>query len=414
MSTAFEIDQQQQQIDALTAQIKQLQHQLQQEQQRRQELEHQLYETSIEPHIFTCPNDLCTMLRLFSDRIDDGFLLLDHRGYVITINHILASWLNISPAQMYQQHWFLLLTEHRCAFPSALIEQSLHDSQAHQRLEHYITTDGQTWTLDIQTMPLALSDTPMTVLIVHVINRTEQRLKQALLAQSERFAANETLAITMAHELNTPLQSIQNCLYLARRVTNAQLDDYLDTAEHEIERMSSIVHQLLHLYHPDSSKPALLQVNDQVERVLLFTGSILMRRGIRVRHELTPQLPTLWARADHITQALTNVILLLASSMQPGDTLLLRTWTGRHVSSRHDVLVIDVIDTAYAWRMHQQRIATPSAAQTLIEQEQFQLGLTVSQHIIYQNSGQITSQAIDNSSLVVSLSLPLDNTMPNP
>ena len=81
--------------------------------------------------------------------------------------------------------------------------------------------------------------------------RTEARLRAALaslqwqtdaLVRAEKLAAMGRLASTVAHEINNPLESVTNLLYLAR--TSDTLDDttrsYLALAEEELARLANI------------------------------------------------------------------------------------------------------------------------------------------------------------------------------
>ncbi|MBP1694781.1 MAG: putative two-component hybrid sensor and regulator, partial [Chloroflexi bacterium] len=79
----------------------------------------------------------------------------------------------------------------------------------------------------------------------------EQAARQQLV-QTEKFAAMGRMLGSVAHELNNPLQTIQNCLYLTRLDTPADspIQEYLDMAFSETNRLSSLVAQLRELYRP--------------------------------------------------------------------------------------------------------------------------------------------------------------------
>ena len=85
---------------------------------------------------------------------------------------------------------------------------------------------------------------------------SERRQQQALLV-SEKLAAAGRLASTVAHEINNPLESVVNLLYLARRAsTPDQMDQYLDYAEREINRVSHIARQTLGFYRETAATHA--------------------------------------------------------------------------------------------------------------------------------------------------------------
>jgi len=79
------------------------------------------------------------------------------------------------------------------------------------------------------------SDAPTGVVGV-ALDITDQKRAEALLRTTERMAAMGRLAATIAHEINNPLESVTNVLYLLSRHpgldTTAQA--YLGIAEAEL------------------------------------------------------------------------------------------------------------------------------------------------------------------------------------
>jgi PAS domain S-box-containing protein len=71
---------------------------------------------------------------------------------------------------------------------------------------------------------------------------TERKKTEAALLRAEKLAAMGRLASTVAHEINNPLESVTNLLFLARSSTylDHETQTYLDTAERELARLSNI------------------------------------------------------------------------------------------------------------------------------------------------------------------------------
>jgi PAS domain S-box-containing protein len=74
------------------------------------------------------------------------------------------------------------------------------------------------------------------------VDITERKLAEAALLRAEKLAAMGRLASTVAHEINNPLESVTNLLYLARAEENLPepARTYLSTAESELGRLSNI------------------------------------------------------------------------------------------------------------------------------------------------------------------------------
>src|SRR5207245_7638115 len=63
------------------------------------------------------------------------------------------------------------------------------------------------------------------------------------------------LAASIAHEINNPLEAVQNALYLLQKELGADADNrqYLDIASRETQRMSRILRQMLGFYRPQEA-----------------------------------------------------------------------------------------------------------------------------------------------------------------
>ena len=80
-----------------------------------------------------------------------------------------------------------------------------------------------------------------------VIDLTERREREAALRMTEKLALTGRMTSVIAHEINNPLESITNLLFLVRHdlPADAQSLEYLSMAESELERISGITRQTL-------------------------------------------------------------------------------------------------------------------------------------------------------------------------
>jgi PAS domain S-box-containing protein len=82
-----------------------------------------------------------------------------------------------------------------------------------------------------------------------------ERDAHAQVLQAEKLAAVGRLAASVAHELNNPLQAIQNSLYLIRQesVLSQQSQDDLDVALTESRRMADLIDRMRETYRPTTA-----------------------------------------------------------------------------------------------------------------------------------------------------------------
>jgi signal transduction histidine kinase len=91
----------------------------------------------------------------------------------------------------------------------------------------------------------------------------ERRATEEALRRSEKLVVAGRLAASIAHEINNPLESVTNLLYLIS--TSTSLDDakkHTEVAESELARVSQIVTHMLRFYR-EPSKPAYVQIPER-------------------------------------------------------------------------------------------------------------------------------------------------------
>ena len=165
---------------------------------------------------------------------------------------------------------------------------------------------------------------------------TQSRMQEEMLRKSEKLAALGRLASSIAHEINNPLESITNLLYLVRN--SSSMDDiqqYTRTAEQELARVSEITLQTLR-FHRQQNRPTQIDLADLIGTVLsLYTGR-LMVRGIALETRMKPTPPVMCLEGE-IRQVLNNLIRNAVDAMINGGKLYVRVRPGHNRHHREGV-----------------------------------------------------------------------------
>jgi signal transduction histidine kinase len=90
------------------------------------------------------------------------------------------------------------------------------------------------------------------------VSLQNEKETHAQLMQSEKFAAVGPLLASITHEINNPLQTIKNCLYLSQAdmPPGTPVYEYLKMATTETDRLSNLVAQLREIYRPPTQGQA--------------------------------------------------------------------------------------------------------------------------------------------------------------
>src|SRR2546429_2652052 len=161
---------------------------------------------------------------------------------------------------------------------------------------------------------------------------TESRRTAQQTIESERFNALTLLAAGVAHEIGNPLNSLHIHLQLMERsVQNlddgakAELQQSIDVARSEINRLDSIVTQFLRAIRPSRPQLQPENINAIVEEAVRFFSAEIEARDIVVETELRSDLPSLQLDRDQMKQAFYNVIKNSFEAMKRRGILRIRT-----------------------------------------------------------------------------------------
>ncbi len=134
----------------------------------------------------------------------------------------------------------------------------------------------------------------------------ERRTQDALVAQ-EKLAVAGRLAATIAHEINNPLSSVLDMLYLMRNGVDAQeAKQYMEMAEAELKRVGEIVRAMLGLYR-ESQVPIAVDLGSTMHDILLLVDRRFAELGVRIVAELPPDVCVMGFPAE-LRQVFTNLI----------------------------------------------------------------------------------------------------------
>lgn len=227
---------------------------------------------------------LPVLLAAIVEDSDDAIFSKNTEGKILTWNKAAETMYGYRSDEIIGRNVSMLVPPER---PNE-IPEILERLRRGERLQHLETTrrtkDGRILHVSLTISPV--HDANGNVIAASTIARDITQVKRAeeALRNSEHLAVAGRMAATIAHEINNPLETVTNILYLLRR--NPALDEtaqgYLKLADEEIRRVGQITRTTLGFYRDRDTTPGPVSVVGLLEAILLLYHRRLQTVGAQV------------------------------------------------------------------------------------------------------------------------------------
>jgi len=246
--------------------------------------------------------------------------------------------------------------------------------------------------------------------LVVFIDIDNQKKAQEALLQSEKLAAAGRLAASISHEINNPLESVTNLLFivLSDQTIAENTRTLLTQADQELARVTHIATQTLRFYR-QSTNPKSVDMGNVVDSVLQLLSAKIRNTNVQIErqycagHQIT-------CFEGEMRQVFTNLICN-ALDAAPGKEAWLRIRTKRVLASSKGKAGIQVtiadnghgISADLARRIFEPFYTTKGSLGT-------GLGLWVTQEIVTKHSGSIRVRSKPGRGTVFVVHIPFKGT----
>lgn len=154
--------------------------------------------------------------------------------------------------------------------------------------------------------------------------RSEIDRAARLIGRNQKLATIGQLTGSIAHEINNPLESITNLLFLAESEPDVPegVRNYLALAQKELDRVVQISKQTLNFYR-ESAAPTRVRLGELLEEVLVLYSRRIAQKRIKVVRQFLDDEPV-FIFPGEIRQVLSNLIANAIEANGEGCKLVLR------------------------------------------------------------------------------------------
>jgi signal transduction histidine kinase len=298
-----------------------------------------------------------------------------------------------------------------------VLRETLQTGQGQVNHEVTLGSDSKEMIVRTSTSIFHDEDQQMLGALMVLTDITALKRLESQIRRSDRLASLGTLSAGMAHEIKNPLVSIKTFAQLLPE--RYQDSDFRETFSnligHEIDRIDSLVNQLLRFARP--TKPLLkpMHVHEILEKSLSLLSHRLYQKEIKLTRSWQANVDTIRADADQLEQVFLNFFLNAMDAMKNGGELAVSTqvqtderWVAaltRSNGESGEVLHITVRDTGEGIR--KEDIAHVFDPFFTTKDYGTGLGLSVVHGIIQEHGGQIEVESEVQKGTAFHILLPL-------
>ena len=176
-------------------------------------------------------------------------------------------------------------------------------------------------------------------------NFTERRRAEKLLRENEKLAVAGRLAASIAHEINNPLESINNLLYLLETEESQSESSrtFISLAQQELRRIAHITVNTLQYFRP-AAVSSVSSVQELTESVMAMFKGRIRQSGVNVETRFSGH-PPLHCVPSEMRQILVNILGNALDATPADGRIFIRTRPQHHAGTNDAGILLTIADT---------------------------------------------------------------------
>lgn len=268
--------------------------------------------------------------------------------------------------------------------------------------QRFIRLDGEVIDVEVKMIPLEYKREPS----LHIVARdvTELKKSREIINQTEKLTVVGELAAGIAHEIRNPLTSLRGFTQLLNLTKTDSSSEYADIMLTEIDRINTIVSELLLLAKPnkeDFKAVNLLKILDNT--VVLMNGQAVLKDVEITLHSKvgSDKACEFYGLADKMKQVFINIIQNSIEAMPNGGEISI------HIFEEHKHYVVEFSDQGVG--IPEELLEKVGKPFFTTKEKGTGLGLMVCHNIVESHNGTLKIESEKGKGTKMSIYLPIFN-----
>ena len=283
------------------------------------------------------------------DSLSVGIMVCDNNHNLVMANKYALRLLPINSVEQTNEPIWNLVSDERVA---SFLEATLKSGHKVEEWEFLIEIPGNPRYFNLSVWPMVQKRDDKSIEVsgslIHVVDITEKRNREARMRRIESLASLTTLAAGVAHEIKNPLASLsihvqlihkalaecralcgsksKNNVDIKQPKNNLEsIDRYISVVNEEIERLNQIVVDFLFAVRPMDLDLQFKNINILLKEIIEFVSFELKEANIECIEEYDEKLPMIKIDERFIKPAILNIIKNAIAAMPDGGRLFIKT-----------------------------------------------------------------------------------------
>lgn len=277
---------------------------------------------------------------------EDFMVIIDESGTIIEVNGLHNTFFKL-PREYFLGNSYTVIVRLLNIDNETLLQQS-EKANAHGHSEKIV--NYQKSSDDLRHYCITTTQDKETgMFLLRMKDCTEEKMLERRLAHSDSLSAIGELAASIAHEIRNPMTTLKGFTQLLKLSASPDSLRYISVIEDEIERMDSILNEMLVLSKPNCTKSTILSLEVLLKDMIQIVRPKAIMEGISVLfQDSLLETSMILGDPDKLKQLLLNLFKNAFEAMTCGG--LLKIQLGTDVRNN---IVLAVTDTGKGMTINQ-------------------------------------------------------------